>query len=119
MRMFLTVEHYNSESKKGFDLHLVRLALDSVIRSSSGASGLFRLRTNLDVRFDSLDFFVNSSPSEPCSLSLQLVSLRLECPGTSSQVSVALPRQLLRVVLCVLGYTTPLRPERHLSVSFF
>ena len=46
------------------------------------------------------------SPSEPGSLSLQLISLRLESPRTSSQVSVALPRQLLHVVLCVLGYTT-------------
>ena len=50
--------------------------------------------------------------SEPCSLSLQLVSLRLESPGTSSQVSVALPRQLLHVVLCVLGDTTLLRKIR-------
>ena len=31
---------------------------------------------------------------------------------TSSQVSVALPRQLLHVVLCVLGYTTLLRTMR-------
>ena len=55
---------------------------------------------------------MSSSPSEPCSLSLQLVSFRLESPGTSSQVSVALPRQLLHVVLCVLGYTTLLRKIR-------
>ena len=55
---------------------------------------------------------MSSSPSEPCSLSLQLVSLRLESPETSSQVSVALPRQLLYVVLCVLGYTTRLRKFR-------
>ena len=46
------------------------------------------------------------SASEPCSLSLQRVSLRLE------QVSVALPRQLLFVVLRVLGYTTLLRKIR-------
>ena len=52
---------------------------------------------------------MSSSPSEPCSLSLQLVSFRLESPRTSSQhVSVALPRQLLYVVLCVLGYTASL-----------
>ena len=55
---------------------------------------------------------MNSSPSEPCSLCLQLVSLRLESPGTSSQVSVALPQQLLHVVLCVRGYTTLLRKIR-------
>ena len=55
----------------------------------------------------------SSSPSEPCSLSLQLASFRLESPRTSSQVSVALPRQLLLyVVLCVLGYTTLLRKIR-------
>ena len=33
-------------------------------------------------------------------------------PGTSSQVSVALPQQVLYVVLCVLGYTTLLRKIR-------
>ena len=33
-------------------------------------------------------------------------------PKTSSQVSVALPQQLLYVVLCVLGYTTLLRKIR-------
>ena len=55
---------------------------------------------------------VNSSPSEPCSWSLQLVSLRLESPRTSSRVSIALPRQLLHVVLCVLGYITLLRKIR-------
>ena len=55
---------------------------------------------------------MNSSPLEPCSLSLQLVSLRLESPVTSSQVSVALPKQILHVVLCVLGYTTLLLKNR-------
>ena len=40
----------------GFDLRLVRLVLDSVFRSSPGPPVNFRLRTNLDVRFDSLDF---------------------------------------------------------------
>ena len=58
---------------------------------------------------------MNPSLSEPCSLSLHLVSLRRENqekpllgpPRFSSQVSVALPQQLLYVVLCVLGYTSP------------
>ena len=45
-------------------------------------------------------------------LSLQLVSLRFQSPGTSSQISVALPRQLPHVVLCVLGYTALLRMIR-------
>ena len=40
----------------GFDLRLVRLVLFSVFRSSSGPPVSFRLRTNFDVRFDSLDF---------------------------------------------------------------
>ena len=40
----------------GFDLRLVRLILDSVFCSSPGPLVNFRLRTNLDVRFDSLDF---------------------------------------------------------------
>ena len=63
---------------------------------------------------------MNSSPSETCSLSLQLVSLRLESrlrpllgpPGASSQVSVVLPQQQLYVVLCVLGHITLLRKIR-------
>ena len=63
----------------GFDLRLVRLILVSVFRSSPGLPVNCRLRTNLDVCFDSL----------------QLVTFPLESPGTSSQVSVALPRQLL------------------------
>ena len=41
---------------------------------------------------------------------MQLVSFRLESPGTSSQISVALPRQLFYVVPCVL--TTLLRKIR-------
>ena len=55
---------------------------------------------------------MNSSPSEHCSFSLQLVSLRLEYPTTSSQIVVAPPRQHLHVVLCVLGYTALLRKIR-------
>ena len=55
---------------------------------------------------------MSSSPSEPCSLSLQRDSLRLESPGTSSPVSVALPQQPLHVVQRVLGYTTLLRKIR-------
>ena len=43
---------------------------------------------------------------------LFLFSLRLESSRTSSQVSVALPRQLLHVVLRVIGYTTRLRKIR-------
>ena len=54
------VEHSSSESKKGFDLRLVRLVLDSVFHSSPGPPVNFRLRTNLDVRFDSLDFFFSA-----------------------------------------------------------
>ena len=50
MRMFLTVE-----SKS-----LVCLVLDSAFRSSPGPLVDFRLRTNLDVRFDSLDFFFSA-----------------------------------------------------------
>ena len=51
--MFLTVKHCFSEFKKGFDLRLVRLSLVSVFRSSLPV--YFRSRTNLDVRFVSLD----------------------------------------------------------------
>ena len=51
------------------------------------------------------------SPSEH-SLSLHLVSFPLESLGTSSQVSVAHPRQQLYVVLSVLGYTTLLHKIR-------
>ena len=40
----------------GFDLRLVRLVLDSVFRSSPGLPVNFGLRTNLDVRFDPLNF---------------------------------------------------------------
>ena len=58
--MFLTVEHYFSEPKKGFDLRLVRFVLDSLFRSSPDPPVNFRLRTNLDVRFDSLDFFFSA-----------------------------------------------------------
>ena len=39
-----------------FDLRLVRLILVSVFCSSPGPPVNFRLRTNLYVRFDSLDF---------------------------------------------------------------
>ena len=56
VRMFRTVKHYFTESKKGFDLRLVRLVLDSVFRCSPGPLVNFRLRTILDVRFDSSDF---------------------------------------------------------------
>ena len=54
MRMFLTVERYFSESKKGFDLRLVRLVLDSVFRSSPGASGQFRIAHSRSFRFTRL-----------------------------------------------------------------
>ena len=54
--MFLTVKHCLSESKRSFDLRLVRLIIVSVFRSSPGHPVNFGLRTNLDVRFDSLDF---------------------------------------------------------------
>ena len=37
-------------------------------------------------------------------------------PWTSSQVSVALPQQLLYVVLCDLGYTALLRKIRKIGV---
>ena len=40
----------------GLDLRLVRLVLVSVFRSLLVLLVNFRLRTNLDVRFDSLDF---------------------------------------------------------------
>ena len=56
VRMFRTVKHYLSESKKGFDLRLVRLVLDSVFRCCPGPPVNFRFRTNHDVRFDSSDF---------------------------------------------------------------
>ena len=55
---------------------------------------------------------MSSSPSEPCSSSLQLVSLRLEPPGTSSQVSVVLHSNFFTFVLCALGDTTLLRKIR-------
>ena len=44
----------------GFDLRLVRLVLDSVFHSSLGTPVNFRLRANLYVRFDSLDFVVSA-----------------------------------------------------------
>ena len=40
----------------GFDLRLLRLLLVSVFCSSPGPLANVRLRINLDVRFDSLDF---------------------------------------------------------------
>ena len=43
-------------SLPGFDLRLIRLILDTVFCSSPGPLVNFRLRTNVDVRFDSLDF---------------------------------------------------------------
>ena len=59
----------------GFDLRLVRLILVSVFCSSPGPLVNFRLRTNLYVRFDSLDFvfsawawFSHSSPLYPLTL---------------------------------------------------
>ena len=56
VRMFLTAKQSFSESKTGFDLRLVRLILVSVSRYSPGPPVNLRLRTSLDVRFDSLDF---------------------------------------------------------------
>ena len=47
--MFLTVEHHFSESKKSFDLRLVRLVLDSVFRSSPGPSG--HVSVHIDIFF--------------------------------------------------------------------
>ena len=44
----------------GFDLRLDRLVLDSVFHSSTGPPVNFRLRTDLDVRFDSLGFFFSA-----------------------------------------------------------
>ena len=118
----------------GLDLRPVRLVLVSVFRSSPGPSGQFQIahQSQCSFRFTPLRLCVSvvltlvTSVSidtchlclldavvrQPCSLSLQLVSLRIESPGTSSQVSVALPRQPLYVVPCVLGYTTLLRKIR-------
>ena len=44
----------------GFDLCLVRLILVSVFCSSLGPPVNFRLRTNLDLRLDSLDFVISA-----------------------------------------------------------
>ena len=86
---------------------ITSVAIESIVHLGSHPAKSVRLQRGVK-----LDAAVRSSPSEPCPLSLQLVSLGLESPGTSSQVSVALPRQVLYVVLRVPGYTTLLRKIR-------
>ena len=66
---------------------------------------------------------VSSSPSEPCSLSLQLVSLPFEAQGTSSQVSVVLHSNyftlcyvFLDTPLCIAHFVTFLATSQSLSL---
>ena len=107
--MFVSIHSTSSLRGRGLDTH--RLCSNSYI---------VHLGSHPSVRLQRGVSLMNSSPSEPCYVSLQLVSLRLESrlrpllrpPRTSSRVSFALPQQQLYIVLCVLGHIPLLRKIR-------